>query len=71
MAHNKNIRWNADGWNGENSSYTVHWRGIIPRTKLVKEVKKGIHPGCGTYTRNDIIYVRALPNKKTSDNIDK
>lgn len=71
MAHSKNIRWNADGKNGENQSYMIAWRWEVWRTQLVREVKQGLHDECGTYKRNGKTYVRALPNKNTNDNIDK
>jgi len=71
MAKSESINWNADWDNWENQSYTIIWRWIISRAKLVKEVKQWKHEWVSIYKRNDLDYVRGLPDNSESNNIDK
>lgn len=67
----KNIRGNADGDNGENQSYTIPGRGVVPRKKLVEEVKGGKHPDFHVYHRDGQEYVRANPDHEKPNNVDE
>ncbi|QUM81698.1 DUF3892 domain-containing protein [Moritella sp. 5] len=70
MAKGKSINGNCDGNGGANSSYTVKGRGVVTRSKLVKEVKQGKHPDTHIYKRNGVEYARNNPNHNVPDNID-
>tara|TARA_R110002153_G_scaffold27158_3_gene84470 strand:+ start:4099 stop:4344 length:246 start_codon:yes stop_codon:yes gene_type:complete len=65
------INGNADGSNGQNESYTIPGRGVVKRSQLVNEVKKNKHPNFHVIDVNGEEYVRANPNKKKIDNVDK
>jgi len=68
----KNINGNQDGKKGRNDTYTIPGRGSnISRTKLVKEVKQGKHPNHTTTKINNKEYVKAKPNPKLDDNVNK
>lgn len=67
----KNIRGNQDGKNGENQTYTIPGRGIVPREKLIKELKEGKHTDFHVYERNGVEYVRADPDSTQQNNVDK
>ncbi|XQW83867.1 DUF3892 domain-containing protein [Thalassotalea piscium] len=71
MATSKSITGNADGKNGENQSYTINGRGAVSRAKLTRETDAGLHDGVHTVNVNGVKYVRANPNKKAKDNVDK
>lgn len=66
----KKIRGNADGPNGENQSYR---RGneTVSRKQLVKEVAKGEHPGYHNVKVDGTKYVRANPDKRKGNNVDR
>ena len=66
-----NIRGNGDGNNGHNESYTILGRGTISRSKLVSEVKSGKHPKHTTTKVNGIEYVKAKPDNKTKNNVNR
>ena len=69
MMANK-IKGNRDGENGENDSYSIPGRGsAIPRTTVVREVRKGLHPKFGIYKRNGEEYVRGKPDNTNKDNV--
>ncbi|MFK7779550.1 MAG: DUF3892 domain-containing protein [Candidatus Gracilibacteria bacterium] len=70
MAKKGSIRGNADGENGENDSYTVNGRGVVPRKKMVREVKKSKHEGIEIYRRDGEDYLRSTKDSKKSNNID-
>lgn len=68
----KTINGNQDGEKGENKTYTIPDRGSnIPKSKLIKEVKKEQHPNHTTATRDGEEYIRAKPNTKLDDNVNK
>lgn len=68
----KNITGNQDGKKGGNETYNIQGRGSnIPRTKLVKEVKEGKHPNHTTTKINGKEYLKAKPNAKIKDNINR
>lgn len=68
----KNITGNQDGLRGGNDTYTIQGRASdIPRKILVKEVKQGKHPNHTIIKINDVEYVKAKPNSKTKDNVNK
>ena len=67
----KNITGNRDGENGHNDSYTIQGRGVVPRKALVKEVEAGKHPHHTTIKVNGEKYVKAKPDNKTQNNINK
>ncbi|MFC3679111.1 DUF3892 domain-containing protein [Bacterioplanoides pacificum] len=71
MAKSENISGNADGKNGENQSYTIRGRGEVSRAQLVREVNNGQHEGVHVQCVNGTNYVRANPNSRSCDNIDK
>lgn len=66
----KRIRGNCDGRNGENQSYR---RGgeTISRKQLVKEVANGEHPGYHNLKVDGTKYVRANPDNRKGNNVDK
>jgi len=66
-----NITGNRDGENSHNESYTIKGRGVVSRAKLVKEVKSGMHPRHTTTKINGAEYVKAKPDKRTQNNINK
>ncbi|MCJ8326255.1 MAG: hypothetical protein MJK08_04050 [Campylobacterales bacterium] len=66
------INGNHDGAKGGNDTYTIPGREKnIPRNKLVKEVEAGKHPNHTTTEINGEKYVKAKPNSKTKDNVNK
>ncbi|CAM4210168.1 DUF3892 domain-containing protein [Vibrio neonatus] len=67
----KNIRGNNDGTNGENDSYTIPGRGAVDRQTLVNETRNGNHPNHHVVRINGEDYVRANPDAKNSNNINK
>ncbi len=67
----KNIIGNRDGENGRNDSYRIPGRGIVPRTKLVREVKLNKHPSHTTTKINGREYVKAKPDNRTQNNVNK
>lgn len=67
----KNIRGNNDGTNGENDSYTIAGRGVVDRQTLVNETRNGNHPNHHVVRINGEDYVRANPDAKNSNNINK
>lgn len=66
-----NIKGNQDGKKGGNESYTIQGRGQVFRKELVKETKAGKHPNHTTTKINSKEYVKAKPNNKTKDNVNK
>lgn len=68
----KIIIGNRDGKNGRNETYRITGRASnIPRAKIVKEIKQGNHPNHTTIKINNVEYVKAKPNKKINDNVNK
>ncbi|HAS6997833.1 TPA: DUF3892 domain-containing protein [Vibrio parahaemolyticus] len=67
----KNIRGNNDGTNGENDSYSIAGRGVVDRQTLVDETRNGNHPNHHVVRINGEDYVRANPDAKNSNNINK
>ena len=66
-----NIRGNRDGDNEHNDTYTIQGRGTVTRPKLVKEVKQGKHPNHTTIKVDGVDYVKAKPDSKKENNINK
>jgi len=66
-----NIRGNRDGDNEHNDTYTIQGRGIVSRAKLVKEIKTGRHPNHTTIKVDGVEYVKAKPDNKTQNNVNK
>ncbi len=66
-----NIRGNRDGDNRHNESYTIKGRGTVSRSRLVKEVKSGKHPNHTTTKINGAEYVKAKPDNKTKNNVNR
>jgi len=65
------IKGNQDGENGENDSYRIPGRGNnIPRKQIVREIKQGLHPDFGIYTRNGEKYARGKPDNSRKNNVD-
>lgn len=67
----KNITGNQDGLKGGNETYTIHGRGVIPRAQAVEETKRGKHPNHTTTKINGKEYLKAKPNDKIKDNINR
>ena len=67
----KIIKGNQDGANGENDSYTIPGRGVVPSERLVREVERGKHPDFSIYSRNNEKYVRANPDSKKRNNVNE
>lgn len=67
----KNIIGNRDGAKGGNETYTIHGRGVVPRPQAVKEGKQGKHPNHTTTKINGKEYLKAKPNNKINDNINR
>ena len=67
----KNINGNRDGENGHNNSYTILGRGVVSRSQLVREVKSGKHPSHTTTKINGREYVKAKPDNRTQNNVNK
>jgi len=65
------IRGRQDGPNGRNEHYDIGSRKNIPRTKVVKEVEAGKHPGTHVITVNRRKYVRDNPDSSTKDNVNR
>ena len=63
------IRGNKDGKNGENSTYTIQGRGVVPLTKMVKETKVGKHPNHHVVTRNGKEFIRSNPDGTMNNNL--
>jgi len=66
-----NIRGNRDGDNGHNDSYTIQGRGTVSRPRLVKEVELGMHPKHTTTQIDGVKYVKAKPDNRTQNNVNK
>ncbi|RRS32324.1 MAG: hypothetical protein P794_01605 [Epsilonproteobacteria bacterium (ex Lamellibrachia satsuma)] len=66
-----NIRGNRDGDNGHNESYTILGRGTVSRPRLVREVKSGKHPNHTTIKISGIEYVKAKPDNKMKNNVNR
>jgi len=71
MAKSKNIRGTQSGLNGRNDSYIVVGRGEVSRKIMVKETLDGKHKDIDTYKRGNEIFLRAKPNNRKTDNINK
>jgi hypothetical protein len=71
MAKAENIRGTQKGLNGRNDSYIVIGRGEVSRKTMVKEVLEGKHDGISTYKKGEEIFLRAKPNHRKNDNINK
>ena len=66
------IKYNKDGENGENETYSIPGRSSsIPRKIVVKEVKAGQHPRFGTYKRYGVEYVGGKPDETKKDNVNE
>lgn len=70
MAKGGSISGNGGGDSGGNESYTIKGRGVVSRTKMVKEVKQGLHPDTHVINVNGVKYARNNPNNNKPDNID-
>ncbi len=66
-----NIRGNRDGDNGHNESYTIPGRGTVSRSKLVREVKSGKHPNHTITKISGVVYVKAKPDNRTKNNVNR
>ena len=71
MAKSANIRGTQTGINGRNDVYIVKGRGEVPRKTMVKEALAGKHQGVGTYKSGNETFLRAIPDSKKSNNINK
>jgi len=67
----KNIVGNHDGLNGGNESYKIRGRRDVPRATVVKEVKKNQHPNYTITKINSKEYVKAKPDNKTKNNVNR
>lgn len=68
----KNIIGNHDGDKGGNVTYNIPGRGSnIPKNTIVREVESGRHPDFTTTLINGEKYVKAKPNPKTIDNVNR
>ena len=65
------IKGNQDREGGGNDSYTIMGRGVVPRRKLVAEVEKGKHPNFSTYTKGRETFIRAKPDKRKDNNVNR
>ena len=54
-----------------NESYTVLGRGTVSRPRLVREVKSGKHPNHTTTKISGVEYVKAKPDNKTKNNVNR
>lgn len=66
-----NIRGNRDGDNRHNESYTITGRGTVSRSRLVREVKSGNHPNHTIVKINSVEYVKAKPDNKIKNNVNR
>jgi len=66
-----NIRGNKDGENKHNDTYTIPGRGVVSRTQLVREIKVGKHSNHTITKINGREYVKAKPDNKTQNNVNK
>ena len=67
-----NIVGNHDGDNGGNDTYNIKGRGInIPRSIIINEIQAGQHPNFIITTINGKKYVKAKPNSKINDNVNR
>jgi len=67
----KNIIGNKDGKKGGNDSYRIPGRGDVPRTTVVREVKLNKHPLHTTTKINGKEYVKAKPDNRTINNVNR
>lgn len=68
----KKIMGNQDGSKGGNDTYNIQGRGVnIPRTIIVSETKKGLHPNHTVTKINGKEYIKAKPNNTEQDNVNK
>jgi len=67
----KNIIGNKDGKKGGNDSYRIPGRRDVPRTTVVREVKLNKHPLHTTTKINGKEYVKAKPDNRTINNVNR
>ena len=65
------IRGKGDGPGGRNDHYDIGKRKDVPRKVVVREIKRGEHPGAHVYKRGDQEYARDNPDQSTHDNINR
>ncbi len=65
------IRGNNDGPNGRNESYDIGSRKGVPRSTVVREIKRGMHPGAHVVRINGQDYARDNPDSSTKDNVNR
>ncbi len=54
-----------------NETYDIGKRKEVPRTKVVKEVEAGLHPGAHVVKINNRKYVRDNPDHSKKDNVNR
>ena len=62
---------NNDGPGGRNETYNIGTRKNVPRAQVVKEIKRGDHPGAHVVTVNRREYARDNPDPSTRDNVNR
>ncbi len=65
------IRGNNDGPGGRNETYNIGGRKNVRRTEVVREIKRGDHPGAHVVKINNREYARDNPDNSKSDNVNK
>ncbi|WP_439650077.1 DUF3892 domain-containing protein [Gymnodinialimonas mytili] len=71
MARTRRISVTKEGPTGLNTRFKVAGRGCeVSRSKLVKEVKQGQHPGYHTRHNGRVEYVASNPDGSKRNNLD-
>jgi len=65
------IQGKNDGPGGRNEHYDVGRRKDVPRTKVVQEIKQGLHPDCHVVKVNGREYARDNPDHSKNDNVNR
>lgn len=60
-----------DGPGGRNEHYDIGPRKNVPRAKVVKEIKSGVHSDVHVVKINDREYARDNPDNSKSDNVNR
>jgi Protein of unknown function (DUF3892) len=65
------IRGKQDGPGGRNEHYDIGRRKDVPRRVVIKEIKRGDHPGAHVVKVKGREYARDNPDHTKSDNVNR
>ena len=62
---------NNDGPGGRNETYNIDGRRNVSRAQVVREIKRGDHPGAHVVKINNREYARDNPDHSKRDNVNR